>query len=122
MRSFAGVSYSEALESTRKLVPALRERAARSEALRALPQETINDLHGSGVLRAMQPKRWGGMELELTILLRLVVALVLTGVLGWERETVGKAAGLRTHMLVGFGATGFAMRRTRRKTLLAQIA
>ena len=47
------------------------------------------------------------MELELTILLRLVVALVLTGVLGWERETVGKAAGLRTHMLVGFGAALF---------------
>lgn len=47
------------------------------------------------------------MELELTILMRLVVALVLTGILGWERETVGKAAGLRTHMLVGFGAALF---------------
>jgi putative Mg2+ transporter-C (MgtC) family protein len=37
-------------------------------------------------------------------LLRLVVALVLCGCLGFERELVGRAAGLRTHMLVGLAA------------------
>lgn len=37
-------------------------------------------------------------------LLRLVVALVLSGLLGFERELVGRAAGLRTHMLVGLAA------------------
>jgi len=35
---------------------------------------------------------------------RLVVAAVLGGALGWERERVGKAAGLRTHMLVALGS------------------
>lgn len=44
---------------------------------------------------------------ELTILLRLVVALCLAGFLGWEREDAGKSAGLRTHMLVAFSAALF---------------
>lgn len=62
--SFAGVPYEEALGRARSLVPALRERAARAEAARALPAETIADLNASGLLRSMQPKRWGGMELD----------------------------------------------------------
>ena len=36
---------------------------------------------------------------------RLLIALMLGGILGWERGRVGKAAGLRTHMLVAMGAT-----------------
>jgi putative Mg2+ transporter-C (MgtC) family protein len=47
------------------------------------------------------------MQLELEILQRSVVALVLSGILGWEREAAGKAAGVRTHMLVGLAATLF---------------
>ena len=37
-------------------------------------------------------------------LLRIVAAAALAAVLGWERERAGKAAGLRTHMLVGLAA------------------
>lgn len=44
---------------------------------------------------------------ELTILFRLIVALCLAGLLGWEREDAGKSAGLRTHMLVAFSAVLF---------------
>ena len=62
--SFAGTSYEAALERARALVPALRERAARSEAARSLVPETIDDLQASGLLRILQPKRWGGMELD----------------------------------------------------------
>src|SRR5437867_1621416 len=47
------------------------------------------------------------MEMELLILLRLIVATILSGVIGFERERTGKDAGLRTHMLVGVGATLF---------------
>src|SRR5262245_59267181 len=47
------------------------------------------------------------MELEIMILLRLVVAAVLSGAIGYEREHTGKQAGLRTHMLVAVGATLF---------------
>lgn len=41
--------------------------------------------------------------------LRLLLAIVLGGVLGYEREVTGKAAGVRTHMLVCIGAAVFVM-------------
>jgi putative Mg2+ transporter-C (MgtC) family protein len=47
------------------------------------------------------------MELELWILLRLVIAALLSGVIGYERERTGKDAGLRTHMLVAVAAALF---------------
>ncbi len=40
---------------------------------------------------------------------RLGVAAVLAGLLGWQRERSGKAAGLRTHMLVAMGAATFVL-------------
>lgn len=41
------------------------------------------------------------------IVLRMVVAALLGGVLGFERESQGKSAGLRTHMLVALGSAMF---------------
>ena len=38
----------------------------------------------------------GELYLQLTLLLRLLVAGILAGVLGWEREAARKPAGLRT--------------------------
>jgi putative Mg2+ transporter-C (MgtC) family protein len=38
---------------------------------------------------------------------RLVVAGVIGGFLGWQRGHVGKAAGLRTHVLVAVGSAAF---------------
>lgn len=46
---------------------------------------------------------------DLSILLRVLVACLLSGVLGWERESAGKAAGLRTHILVGVAAVLFTV-------------
>jgi putative Mg2+ transporter-C (MgtC) family protein len=43
------------------------------------------------------------------IVVRLGVAALLGGVLGWEREHAGKAAGVRTHMLVAMGAALFVL-------------
>ncbi|MGZ5384051.1 MAG: MgtC/SapB family protein [Acidimicrobiia bacterium] len=40
---------------------------------------------------------------------RLLLATVLTGLIGFEREATGKAAGLRTHAMVGFGAALFTI-------------
>lgn len=45
----------------------------------------------------------------LRIILRLSLALLLGGLLGWERERSGKDAGLRTHMLVALGAALFVL-------------
>jgi putative Mg2+ transporter-C (MgtC) family protein len=43
------------------------------------------------------------------LLVRLLLAAVLGGVLGYEREQKGKAAGVRTHMLVAMGAALFVL-------------
>ena len=44
-----------------------------------------------------------------TITLRLTLAAVLGGLLGYEREQKGKAAGVRTHMLVSMGSALFVL-------------
>ena len=41
--------------------------------------------------------------------LRLVAAALLGALIGWERESRDKAAGLRTHMLVSVAATVFTL-------------
>jgi len=40
---------------------------------------------------------------------RLLMAGILGGILGFERESRGKAAGIRTHMLVAIGAALFVL-------------
>lgn len=44
------------------------------------------------------------MILQLTILGKMVMAMFLGGLIGFERETADKPAGLRTHMLVAGSA------------------
>lgn len=44
------------------------------------------------------------MELIYEQVLKLLLAVVLSGLIGWERERSHKPAGLRTHMLVCIGA------------------
>ena len=43
------------------------------------------------------------------VMLRLLLAALLGGLLGIEREQKGKAAGVRTHMLVAMGAALFVL-------------
>jgi putative Mg2+ transporter-C (MgtC) family protein len=45
----------------------------------------------------------------LVILLRLLVAAMIGGALGFERERMDKPAGLRTHMLVALGSATFVV-------------
>jgi putative Mg2+ transporter-C (MgtC) family protein len=42
-------------------------------------------------------------------LLRLLVATMAGAIIGWQRERIGKPAGLRTHMLVALGAALFVV-------------
>ncbi|OWU85220.1 magnesium transporter MgtC [Oceanicola sp. 22II-s10i] len=45
----------------------------------------------------------------LHVTLRLAIAILLGGLLGWEREAVRKEAGLRTHMMISLAACLFAL-------------
>jgi 3-hydroxy-9,10-secoandrosta-1,3,5(10)-triene-9,17-dione monooxygenase len=50
--------------AAKDLVPVLRERAARCEELRRLPDETFHDFRAAGFFRIFQPRRYGGYELD----------------------------------------------------------
>lgn len=45
----------------------------------------------------------------LSLTYRLTLALLVGGVIGWNRQAAGKPAGLRTHMLVSLGAALFVL-------------
>jgi 3-hydroxy-9,10-secoandrosta-1,3,5(10)-triene-9,17-dione monooxygenase len=59
-----GISHAELWKRAESLLPALKERAARCEELRRLPDETLRDFHDAQLFRIHQPKRVGGAELE----------------------------------------------------------
>lgn len=63
------------LERARLLVPTLRERAPQTRALRRLPDETVADLTAAGFFRILQPKRYGGYELDPLALYEVQIAL-----------------------------------------------
>ncbi len=49
------------------------------------------------------------MPEDLLMALRIILAAVLGGAIGYQREKAGKPAGLRTHMLICIGATAFTL-------------
>lgn len=58
------------------------------------------------ISRAFEPMH--SMPLHVAAV-RLAAALVLGGVIGWDREVNARAAGLRTHMLISLAAATFAI-------------
>ena len=57
------------------LIPALRERAARTEEARKLLPETIADFHAAGFFRICQPRRFGGFEMGMDALQAVLVEI-----------------------------------------------
>ncbi len=49
------------------------------------------------------------MDQIVRMAIRLIAAMVLGGIIGIERERIGKAAGLRTHMLTALGSALFVV-------------
>src|SRR4051794_41780364 len=54
----------ELLGRAEALLPRLRERAARAEEQRRVPDETIEEFRQAGFFRLFQPARYGGYELD----------------------------------------------------------
>ncbi len=63
-RDFSNVSYDEAIERAHALIPFLRRHAAANDKATLLVPEVVNALHENGLWRYIQPKIWGGMELD----------------------------------------------------------
>ncbi len=71
-------TFDELAARAHALIPVLRQRAQRAEELRRIPDETLHDLHASGLFRMLQPKRVGGSELSYEAIVQLT-AIVARG-------------------------------------------
>jgi putative Mg2+ transporter-C (MgtC) family protein len=49
------------------------------------------------------------LPVDIELMIRIVLAFALGGVIGYERESIQRPAGLRTHMLVAAGAAAFTV-------------
>jgi alkylation response protein AidB-like acyl-CoA dehydrogenase len=63
------------LERARALIPLLTERAPAAAAARQLPAETVAEYHAAGILRILQPKRFGGQQGRFSLFSRIVEEL-----------------------------------------------
>src|SRR5690242_11877277 len=86
----AAMTPDEFLGRVRDLAPAIRERTARAEQLRRLPDETLADFQAAGLFRAMQPKRYGGFELDPATFYQGVMEIAaVCGSTGWIFAVMG---------------------------------
>jgi alkylation response protein AidB-like acyl-CoA dehydrogenase len=63
------------LRRARALIPRLAERAPAAAAARKLPAETIAEYRSAGILRILQPRRFGGMQGRFSLFSRIVEEL-----------------------------------------------
>src|SRR5712691_30578 len=63
------------LERARALIPRLAERAPEATAARQVPAETIAEYHEAGILRILQPRRFGGQQGRFSLFSRIVEEL-----------------------------------------------
>ena len=69
------VNREDLIRRAADLVPVLRERAELTEELRQIPQATLDDFHSSGILRAAQPTRFGGYDIDYPVVLDIAAEL-----------------------------------------------
>jgi 3-hydroxy-9,10-secoandrosta-1,3,5(10)-triene-9,17-dione monooxygenase len=63
------------IDKARALIPALRDRAAQADADRSIPPATVQDYHRAGILRTLQPARFGGHQASFGVFSRIVETL-----------------------------------------------
>jgi len=63
------------LERARALVPGLAERAPATAKARQIPPETIAEYHEAGILRILQPRRFGGRQGRFSLFSQIVEEL-----------------------------------------------
>jgi alkylation response protein AidB-like acyl-CoA dehydrogenase len=74
----AQVPTNELKERARKLVPVLRERAARTDMDRKVPPESIADIRAAGLLDVLLPSTLGGSEVDFSVF-SAITRLLATG-------------------------------------------
>ena len=78
------------LERIDDLLPRIRARAAETERLGRIPDEIIEALTDADVFRAVQPRQWGGLELDLACFYEGMIRIASAcGSTGWVASVVG---------------------------------
>jgi 3-hydroxy-9,10-secoandrosta-1,3,5(10)-triene-9,17-dione monooxygenase len=70
-RAEAEPNPEELVARARALVPRLRERAERCERERRVPEESIREIREAGLFRILQPRAYGGLELDFATYVRV---------------------------------------------------
>ncbi|KDB06145.1 Acyl-CoA dehydrogenase type 2 domain-containing protein [Burkholderia sp. lig30] len=65
----------ELVARARALIPMLREKADAVEKARQVPKDTIQAFKDAGFFRILQPKRWGGYEMNPNVLNKVLMEL-----------------------------------------------
>ena len=66
---------AELVARARAMIPTLAERALAQKARRGILPETIAEMQAAGLFRVLQPKRWGGYEMDLGTFYDIELAL-----------------------------------------------
>ncbi|MBV8422356.1 MAG: acyl-CoA dehydrogenase family protein, partial [Hyphomicrobiales bacterium] len=66
---------TEIVARARAMIPALAQRSLEGRRQRRIPDETIADMQHAGFFRVLQPKRWGGYEMDLHTFYEIQLAL-----------------------------------------------
>lgn len=73
-----------ALDQAKRVAQAVRARAPEAEALRQLPQTTLDELQASGLFGIAVPREWGGSELLPDVWLEVIAEIAAAcGSSGW---------------------------------------
>ncbi|MCZ2528263.1 3-hydroxy-9,10-secoandrosta-1,3,5(10)-triene-9,17-dione monooxygenase oxygenase subunit [Streptomyces sp. NPDC059506] len=81
---------NQVLESVRALLPAIAERAGRTDESGRVPDETVRDLAAAGVFRMLQPGRHGGLEGDPVDFFRVVREIAAAcASTGWVASVLG---------------------------------
>src|SRR5262245_52980704 len=99
---------TEIVARARAMIPALAARSLEGRRQRRIPDATIADMQRAGFFRVLQPKRWGGYEMDLNTFYEIQLALAegdmstawIYGVSGVHPLFMGLCAGRAAHELM----------------------
>lgn len=63
------------VQRAREMIPYLAANAAKAETDRKVPEETVKKMQEAGFFRVLQPKRWGGYEMDPQVFFQIQLAL-----------------------------------------------
>lgn len=63
------------VQRAKDMIPYLAEASVQAEKERQIPEQTVAKMHEAGLFRVLQPKRWGGYEMDPSVFFEVQMAL-----------------------------------------------